>query len=81
MKYVLTITTALLLLVLATQPVFAQGAGSEWDSLNQEVMELYRTGKYGRAVVVAKKALGVAEKKAGPNHLDVATSLNNLAWR
>ena len=79
MKYVLTLTTAFLLLLLATPPVFAQGAGIEWEILNQEVMELNRTGKYDRAVVVAKKALEVAEKNVGPNHPDVATSLNNLA--
>ena len=51
----------------------------EWDILNQEVVKLYRMGKYDRAVVVAKKALGVAEESVGPNHPDVATSLNNLA--
>ncbi len=79
MKYILTITTSCLLLLLATWFVFAQGAGVEWDILNQEVTELYRTGKYDRAVVVAKKALEVAEKNVGPNHSDVAMSLNNLA--
>lgn len=79
MKYILTITTAFLLLLLATPSVFAQGAGIEWDILNQEVMELYRTGKYDRAVVVAKKALEVAETNVGTNHPDVSTSLNNLA--
>ena len=42
-------------------------------------MELYRTCKYDGAVVVAKKALEVAEKNVGPNHPAVATSLNNLA--
>ena len=79
MRYIMTITTAFWLLLLATTSVFAQGVGIEWDILNQEVMELYRTGKYNRAVVVAKKALEVAEKKVGPNHPSVATSLNNLA--
>ena len=79
MKYILTSTTACLLLLLATWFVFEQGAGNERDILNQEFMELYRTGKYERAVVVAKKALEVAEKNVGPNHPDVATSLNNLA--
>ena len=57
----------------------AQGAGIEWDILNQETMELLRTGKYARAVVVAKQALQVAEQNVGPDHPDVATSLNNLA--
>ncbi len=79
MKNTLRLTTSLLPLLLTAPPVFAQGAGIEWDTLNQEVIELYRTGKYDRAVVVAKKALEVAEKNVGPNHPDVATSLNNLA--
>ncbi len=42
-------------------------------------MLLYRKGQYDRAVVVAKKALDVAEKAVGPNHPSVATSLNSLA--
>ena len=79
MKYKLTITTAFLFLLLATPPVFAQGAGIEWEILNQEVMELHRTGKYDRAVDVAEKALEVAESNVGLDHPDVATSLNNLA--
>jgi tetratricopeptide (TPR) repeat protein len=66
-------------LCLTAASAYAKGAGIEWEILNQEVMELYRTGKYDRAIVVAKKALEVAEKNVGPNHPDVATSLNNLA--
>jgi tetratricopeptide (TPR) repeat protein len=60
----------------------AQGAGIEWEIweiLNQEVLELYRAGKYDRGVLVAQKALEVAEQNVGPDHPDVATSLNNLA--
>ncbi|MGH8604385.1 MAG: tetratricopeptide repeat-containing protein [Gammaproteobacteria bacterium] len=79
MKIIRTIGTAALLLLLVVPSVLAQGAGIEWDILNQEVMELYRTGKYERAVVVAKKALQVAEKALGPDHPTVAASLNNLA--
>ena len=79
MKHLLTITTACVLLCLTTPPVFAEGAGIEWGILTDEVMELYRAGKYDRGVVVAKKAVEVAEGNAGPNHPSVATSLNNLA--
>jgi tetratricopeptide (TPR) repeat protein len=68
-----------LLLLGSTSGAFAKGAGTEWNILNQEVMELHRTGRYDRAVVVAKKALEVARKNVGPDHPDVATSLNNLA--
>jgi tetratricopeptide (TPR) repeat protein len=56
----------------------SQSAGIEWDTLNREAMDLYRAGKYDRAVVVAQKALQVAEQNVGPDHPDVATSLNNL---
>ena len=79
MKHLLAITTTCVLLCLSTPPVLAEGAGIEWDVLNDEVLELYRTGKYDRGVVVAKKALEVAEQNVGPDHPDVATSLNNLA--
>ena len=66
---------AVLLLFLA--PVCSQGI--EWEKLNKEVTDLFRAGKYDRAVVVAKKALEVAEKAFGPDHHNVATSLNSLA--
>jgi tetratricopeptide (TPR) repeat protein len=51
----------------------------EWDALNQEAVGLYRAGKYARAVVVARKALEVAEQSAGTSHPAVAISLDNLA--
>lgn len=61
MKNILTITTIFLLLFHAIPSLLAQGIGTEWDTLNQETEELYRLGKYDRAMVVAKKALEVAE--------------------
>ena len=62
-----------------TTPIPERGAGIEWNIFNQEVKELYRAGKYDRAVVVAKKAIEVAEKNVGTDHSDVARSLNDLA--
>ena len=50
-----------------------------WETLNDEVMSLYRQGHYDRAVVVAKMALQVAEQSLGPDHPNVANSLNSLA--
>ena len=74
------LTTLIAIAALLSAPsVFAEGAGIEWDILNDEVNELYRTGQYARAVVVGKKALKVAEEIVGPDHPSVATSLNNLA--
>jgi hypothetical protein len=56
-----------LLFILCTGAV-AHAQGIEWETLNNEVESLYRQGLYDRAVVVAKKALQVAEQAVGPNH-------------
>ena len=77
MKKTLTALAALLLIFCTGIPAYAQGI--EWETLNDEVRSLYKQGRYDRAVVVAKKALQVAEQAVGPNHPSVATSLNNLA--
>ena len=56
-----------------------QEAPVDLQALNQETIELYRTGRYERGVVVAKRALDLAEMRFGPNHPEVAENLNNLA--
>ena len=53
--------------------------GIEWEILNKEVVALYQQGQYDRAVIVAKKAIEVAEKAIGRDHPDVATSLEKMA--
>jgi tetratricopeptide (TPR) repeat protein len=63
----------------ARQDIDRQLVAGEWAVLSEEVMSLYQKGQYDRAVVVAKKALNVAEKAGGSNHPSVAVSLNNLA--
>jgi tetratricopeptide (TPR) repeat protein len=57
----------------------AQTRGTEWETLNDEVKSMYRQGQYGRAEVLAKKALQTAEQTLGLDHPGVAASLNNLA--
>jgi len=79
MNRIKIITIAILLLFTGTTLIHAQGADTEWDTLNQEVLELYCQGKYEQAVVVAKKALEVDEANVAPDHPDVAISLENLA--
>jgi tetratricopeptide (TPR) repeat protein len=48
--------------------------------LNQEVVELYQAVNYDRAALVAQKVFQITEQYFGPDHPDVATSLNNLAY-
>jgi len=67
------------LLLIYYTSISAHAQGSEWETLNDDVMSLYKQGRYEQAVVVGKKALQVAEQTLSPDHLNVATSLNRLA--
>jgi tetratricopeptide (TPR) repeat protein len=49
------------------------------DGLNKQVVTLFGQGKYAEAALVAERSLTIAEMKFGPDHPDVAQSLNNLA--
>ena len=62
MKIAKLVTVIFLLLQLGALNGFTQGAGIEWDTLNQEVLRLYRAGQYERAIIVAQEVLKVAER-------------------
>jgi CHAT domain-containing protein/tetratricopeptide (TPR) repeat protein len=49
------------------------------NALNQQVVELYQAGRYGEAIPLATEVLRIRETALGPDHPDVATSLNGLA--
>jgi len=51
----------------------------EVERLNEEVVSFYRAGRYAEAIPHAERALQIGEKALGPEHLEVSTSLNNLA--
>jgi tetratricopeptide (TPR) repeat protein len=59
------------------KPAYAQEA--LWNELNDRVDTLYEQGRYTEMAQVAKEALKVAENTFGPDHPNLATSLNNLA--
>ncbi|MBI4913749.1 MAG: tetratricopeptide repeat protein [Acidobacteria bacterium] len=69
---------ALLLLAPVPAPA-AGGAGAAWRALKQEVDALSAQARYDQAAVAARKALALAERQAGPTHLDTATSAEDLA--
>ena len=52
---------------------------AEATALNQQVLELYRQGKYTEALGAARRALELREKALGPNNVVVASSLFQLA--
>jgi tetratricopeptide (TPR) repeat protein len=48
--------------------------------LAQQSDELYKEGKYKEAIPIAEKLLVIRKKELGPEHLDTAESLGNLAF-
>ncbi|WP_437521858.1 tetratricopeptide repeat protein [Sorangium sp. So ce726] len=52
----------------------------EAERLNRRIIELERAGRYDEAIPLARRALQLREEALGPEHPDVATSLNNLAF-
>ena len=68
---------ALLLAAISSAP-WAQS--DELSVLNDQLIKLYQAGKYSKAFPVAQRALALAERLHGPDHPDVATALNNLAF-
>jgi CHAT domain-containing protein/Tfp pilus assembly protein PilF len=56
-----------------------QEALAEAKRLTQQADQLYQQGKYNEAIPLAEKASVIFKKVLGENHLDTATSLNNLA--
>lgn len=51
----------------------------EATRLTEQVVKPYGEGKYQEAIAPAEQALTLREKALGPDHLDVASSMNNLA--
>ncbi len=50
-----------------------------WNQLHQEAVKLCREGKYAEAIKIVEKSLEMAENTFGPDHSNLATSLNYLA--
>jgi len=80
MKTTIHITLAIVFCwVVFSQSVFAEGAGIEWDILNDEAFKQYQEGNYSKAILIAKQALEIAVENVGPDHPDVANILENMA--
>ena len=75
--YRLRIIAILTIALLFTLPVHAQE--TLWKELNSKVIKSYQGDQYPEAISTGNEALKVAEKTFGPEHPDVALTLNNLA--
>ncbi|MFH1092201.1 MAG: CHAT domain-containing tetratricopeptide repeat protein [Pseudomonadota bacterium] len=76
------IIIVILLFLLSAAAAVVQAQTAELDranSLNDQMSQLYRQGRYAEAITLAQEVLTIREKALGPEHPDVAESLNNLA--
>jgi hypothetical protein len=51
----------------------------EATALKQQTIQLYKQRRFSEAIPPARRALTILEKALGPDHQEVAESLNNLA--
>jgi len=73
------IAVAGLICGIVLQAAHAQKKGNDAAALNADVKRLYREGKYAEATQIVIRLLANLEKTLGPEHPQVATSLNDLA--
>jgi tetratricopeptide (TPR) repeat protein len=66
-------------LVLAPEYAAPQSRHEQANQLAQEVLRLFRAGRYQEATPLAEETLRLDERALGPTHPQVAVSLNNLA--
>ena len=77
MKILFKTMMAILPIAMFSVPTFTREA--RFMELNERAVKFYQQGRYSEGVQVAEEALKVAENTFGPEHLHVATALNNLA--
>ncbi len=77
MRITIRLLLSVMMVLLSAISTFAQEA--LWKELDTKFNMLYERGQYSEAVRVAEDALKVAEKTFGPDHPDLAMSLNKLA--
>ncbi len=70
---------AVALLTIVTNDLATAQTPDDLAALNAQVETLYDQGKYAEATGIAKQLLRLAEKKFGPDHVEVGTALNRLA--
>ncbi len=83
-----TLTCVLVLALLVPSPSEAQNPPAtesqadpiqEANQLNAKGVELYDAGRYPEAEPLIKRALAIWESALGPNHINVAACVDNLA--
>ncbi len=75
----MTSMQCLLMLVVFGLALPVHASEQEWGRLTAQTRTNYQQGQYQLAINSARQALAEAENTFGPEHINVATSLNDLA--
>ena len=78
-EIVITLLITVIIALYFAFPRVGQAEVETADSLSQKVMTLYHAGKYQAAFPIARKVLRIRERTQGPDHYDVAVSLQTLS--
>jgi hypothetical protein len=78
LRYLFQVTLAALAIGLPTPEMAASDQLAEARALNQQAIVLDEQGRYAEAEPIFARALAIREKALGPDHPDVAESLNNF---
>jgi len=73
------ISAIAILVALFLWPAAVFGQSPELTDAYNRVGELYAEGRYQEAIPFAEEVLRLSEDEFGPDHPDIAQSLNNLA--
>lgn len=64
--------------VAASSPVVRQDSAESARQLYRQAMDLYNAGRYNEAAPLCERAIAMSTRALGPEHSDVALSLNGL---
>ncbi|MCR4289868.1 MAG: tetratricopeptide repeat protein, partial [Candidatus Scalindua sp.] len=80
-KFLLSFRAKVVIIIALVLSFFASVYSQEvlWEKLNGKAKTLFKQKQYPDALSVAEEALKVAEDTFGPDHPNVAISLNNIA--
>lgn len=82
-KITIIVILSLAVLAIVPIPVYSQADQqvlneAEWREFNMKIVVLFQQGKQAEATQLAEEALEIAKKSFGPEHVNVAKTMNNL---
>lgn len=76
----LFIAATLVVIVISSSLGAQEGSIQEANQLNAQAAELAGQGRYREAIPLAEHVVEILEKALGPEHMDTAAALSDLAW-